>query len=45
MTLPPNFLELPAACRLKVVLNDSNHVKVSSQFITNSFNIRSKILK
>ena len=45
MKLPPNFLELPITCKLKVVLNDPHNVKITSQFITNSFNIRSKILK
>ena len=45
MTLPINFIELQANTKLKIVLNDPLNVKFTAQFITNSFNIRSKILK
>ena len=45
MTLPTNFIELPTNIKLKIVLNDPLNVKFTAQFITNSFNIRSKILK
>ena len=45
MTLPTNFIELPTNIKLKTVLNDPLNVKFTAQFITNSFNIRSKILK
>ena len=45
MTLPINFIELQANTKLKIVINDPLNVKFTAQFITNSFNIRSKILK
>ena len=45
MSLPSDFMELPENIKLKIVLNDPSNVKFTSQFITNSFNIRSKILK
>ena len=45
MTLPPDFDVLPLESKLKVVLNEPYNVKLTSLFITNSFNIRSRILK
>ena len=44
MTLPSDFSVLPIESKLKVVLNEPSNVKLTSQFITNSFNIRSRIL-
>ena len=44
MTLPPNFLQLDLTAKLKLVLNDTSHVKPTAQFITNAFEIRRKIL-
>ena len=45
MTLPPDFSILTIESKLKVVLNEPTNVKLTSQFITNSYNIRSRILK
>jgi hypothetical protein len=45
ITLPNNFIDLPRNTKLKIALNDPLNVKFTSQFVTNSFNIRSKILK
>ena len=44
MTLPPDFNLLPVEQKLKIVLNDPCNVKATSQFITNAYSIRSKIL-
>ena len=44
MNLPPDFDSLTIECKLKIVLNDPNNVKLTSQFITTAYNIRSKIL-
>ena len=38
MSLPSNFSELPEYIKLKIVLNDPLNVKLTSQFITTSFN-------
>ena len=45
MTLPNDFHTLPANSKLQSVLNDPCNVKFTVQYITNSFNMRSKILK
>ena len=45
MNLPADFDLLPVESKLQVVLNDPHNVKLSAQFITNAYNIRSKILK
>ena len=45
MDLPPNFDSLTIEIKLKIVLNDYNNVKLTSQFITSAYNLRSKILK
>ena len=45
MTLPDDFHTLPANFKLQSVLNDPSNVKFTAHFITNSFNLRSKILK
>ena len=45
MTLPNDFHTLPANSKLQSVLNDPCNVKFTAQYITNSFNMRSKILK
>ena len=44
MTLPADFDLLTLDCKLKIVLNDPLNVKVTSQFITKAYDIRSKIL-
>ena len=44
MILPLNFSNLPDNIKLSVVLNDHRNVKLTSQFIVNSLNIRNKIL-
>ena len=44
MTLPPDFDLMPTDWKLKVVLNDPINVKLTSKFITNAYNKRSKIL-
>ena len=44
LTLPPDFDLMPTDWKLKVALNDPLNVKLTSKFITNAYNIRSKIL-
>ena len=44
MTLPYNFDEMTTENKLKVVLNDPINVKMTANFIVNSYYIRSKIL-
>jgi hypothetical protein len=43
LTLPPDFDLMPTDWKLKVALNDPLNVKLTSKFITNAYNIRSKI--
>ena len=44
ITLPNNFINLPDQIKLSIVLNDPKNVKMTSQYIINSLNIRNKLL-
>ena len=44
MTIPHDFLLFNLETKLKIVLNEPLNVKLTAQFISNAFNIRSKIL-
>ena len=44
LTLPPNFDHTSIENKLKVVLNDPRNVKLTAQFISTAYDIRSKII-
>ena len=44
MTLRNEFEEMTTANKLKLVLNDTNHVKMTAKFILNAYFTRSKLL-
>ena len=44
MTARNEFEEMTTANKLKLVLNDTNHVKMTAKFIVNAYFVRSKLL-
>ena len=45
LKIPENFNELEISLKLKIVLNESENVKFTGQFLVDAFNSRSKIVK